>query len=110
MPRATWPTVVLLGVIAGMPAGGAVAAEAPPSAGPNTLQAIDYALLPAGGALVKAVFARPLPAPPSLLVNHYPSHRIALDFPDTVSAAGESWVVVEVSVYQFSRRLVLSPH
>jgi type IV pilus assembly protein PilQ len=94
MPRTVWPAVVVLGLIAGIPRGGAAAAETPAPTSPNNLQAIDYALLPAGGALVKAVFTRPLPAPPGVWVNHHPSYRIAFDFPDTVSAAARQPIEV----------------
>lgn len=82
-----WPFLVLLCLIAGVPQGAASAAEARSPGGTNSLQAVDYALLPAGGALVRVVFAQALQAPPGILVNHYPNNRIALDFPGTVSAA-----------------------
>lgn len=89
-----WPFVILLCSIAGVPLGDASAAEGQPPAGPNNLQAIDYALLPAGGALVKVVFTQPLTAQPGVVVNHHPTNRIAFDFPDTVSAAGKQPIEV----------------
>ena len=112
MRRTVWLALVLLSLTAGMPQG-SVAADAPSPSGQNNLQAIDYALLPAGGALVKAVFTRPLPAPPGVLVNHHPTHRIAFDFPDTVSAAAKQPIEVaprglrSIQVVQSGTRLRL---
>jgi len=73
----------------GLAAGGALAAESQQRTAVNSLQAVDYALLPAGGILVKVVFRDDLKAPPTVLVNHHPVFRISLDFADTVSAAGK---------------------
>lgn len=88
MPNLSWPVLVLLCLLlVGVPTGDASAAE--PRAATNSLQAIDYALLPAGGALIKVVFTQALQAPPGVVVNHHPINRIAFDFPDTVSAAGK---------------------
>lgn len=92
MPLAGW--LVLLCLIAGVPQGTALAAEAPPHDSPNQLQAVDYALLPAGAALVRLVFAQQLQAPPYVLVNHHPVNRITFDFPDTVSATGKRLIEV----------------
>jgi type IV pilus assembly protein PilQ len=89
-----WPFLVLLGLIAGVPKGDAFAAEGQSPAGRNNLQAVDYAALPSGGALVKVVFSQPLKAPPGILVNHHPGNSIAFDFPDTVSAAGKQPIEV----------------
>lgn len=90
-----WPVLVLLCLLlVGVPTGDASAAEAQPRTGPNNLQAIDYALLPAGGALIKVVFTQALHAPPGAVVNHHPINRIAFDFPDTVSAAGRQPIEV----------------
>lgn len=87
------PVSAVLGLIwalsVGLAAGETLAAESQQRAAPNTLQAVDYALLPAGGILVKVVFRDELKAPPAILVNHHPVFRIALDFADTVSAAGK---------------------
>jgi type IV pilus assembly protein PilQ len=74
---------------AGLAAPGAGAAEPPRRPGPNTLQAVDYALLPAGGLLVRVTFRDAPKSLPAVLVTHHPTFRIALDFPDTVSAAGK---------------------
>jgi type IV pilus assembly protein PilQ len=93
MPFASW--VVLFGLIAGAPLVAASAARAQSQDAPNELQAVDYALLPAGAALVRLTFARPAEAPPNVLVNHYPIYRITFDFPDTVSALGKR--LIEVS-------------
>lgn len=83
-----WPILVLLGfLLAGAPPRDASAAEQPAGAPTNTLQAVDYAILPGGGALVRVVFTETLGAPPGVIVNHYPIHLIAFDFPGTVSAA-----------------------
>lgn len=89
-----WPFLVLLGLIAGVPQGGASAAEGPLPAGPNNLQAVDYASLPGGGALVKVVFTQPLKVRPGILVKHHPGNSISFDFPDTVSAAGKQPIEV----------------
>ena len=83
-----WPTVLLGFVLAGVPSLDTPAAEGPPGAPTNTLQAVDYATLPAGGALVRVTFAEALPEPPRVLVNHYPNQRIAFDFPGTANATG----------------------
>jgi type IV pilus assembly protein PilQ len=93
MPFASW--LVLFCLIAGVPPGAASAAEAQPQDAPNELQAIDYALLPAGAALVRLTFARQAEVPPNVLVNHYPIYRITFDFSDTVSATGKR--LIEVS-------------
>jgi type IV pilus assembly protein PilQ len=66
-----------------------VAAESQQPAAPNTLQAVDYALLPGGGLLVKVAFRDELRSLPPVLVSHHPAFRISLDFTDTVSAAGK---------------------
>lgn len=85
-----WPILFLLGfLLAGVPPRDAPAAEGPAGAPTNSLQAVDYATVPGGAALVRVVFTEALRAPPGVLVNHYPIHRIAFDFPDTVSAAGK---------------------
>ena len=90
-----WPVLGLLWLLlAAGPAGAASAAEPQPRAATNSLQAVDYALLPAGGALIRVVFAQPLQAPPGVVVNHHPVNRIAFDFPDTVSAAGRQPIEV----------------
>ena len=90
-----WPVLVLLWLLlAAVPTADAPAAEPQPRAATNSLQAVDYALLPAGGALIRVVFTQPLQAPPGLLVNHHPINRIAFDFPDTVSAAGKQPIEV----------------
>jgi len=105
-----WPVLILFCLIAGVPQGDASAAEGQSPGGPNNLQAIDYALLPAGGALVKVVFTQPLQAPPGVVVNHHPTNRIAFDFPDTVSAAGKQPIEVgqrglrSIQVVQSGRR------
>lgn len=92
MPRRRW--LVLFSLIAGVPPGAASAAEAQLHDRPNQLQAVDYATLPGGGALVRVVLAEALRAPPGMMVIHYPVHRIALDFPGTVSAAGRQPIEV----------------
>ena len=90
-----WPVLVLLWLLlAAAPTGAACAAEPQPRAATNSLQAVDYALLPAEGALIRVVFTQPLQAPPGLVVNHHPINRIAFDFPDTVSAAGKQPIEV----------------
>jgi len=89
-----WPFLVLLCLIAGVPQGDASAAEGQPPAGPNNLQAVDYAALPAGGALVKVVFTQPLKVQPGLLVSHHPGNSISFDFPNTVSEAGRQPIEV----------------
>jgi type IV pilus assembly protein PilQ len=92
MPLAGW--LVLLSLVAGAPLRAASAAEAQPQDAPNELQAVDYALLPAGAALVRLTFARPAEAPPNVLVNHNPIYRITFDFPDTVSVTGKRLIEV----------------
>lgn len=110
MLNSRWRFLVLLCLIAGVPQGDAYAADGPPPAGPNNLQAVDYALLPGGGALVKVVFTQSLQVPPGVIVNHHPSNRIAFDFPDTVSAAGKQPIQVgqrglrSIQVVQSGRR------
>lgn len=111
MPNLSWPVLVLLSLLlVGVPTGDASAAEPQPPAGPNNLQAIDYALLPGGGALIKVVFTRALQAPPGVMVNHHPINRIAFDFPDTVSASGKQPIEVgqrglrSIQVVQSGRR------
>ncbi|HXV11971.1 MAG TPA: hypothetical protein VD839_14315 [Burkholderiales bacterium] len=85
---------MLFSLLPGVPLGAASASEAQQHDYPNELQAVDYALLPAGAALVRLTFARPAVAPPNVLVNHYPLHRITLDFPDTVTATGKRLIEV----------------
>lgn len=111
MPNLSSPVLVLLSLLlVGVPTGDASAAEPQPPAGPNNLQAIDYALLPGGGALIKVVFTQALQAPPGVMVNHHPINRIAFDFPDTVSAAGKQPIEVSqrglhsIQVVQAGRR------
>jgi type IV pilus assembly protein PilQ len=77
--------VVLCVVFIGAPC----AALSQQRAATNTLQAVDYALLPGGGLLVKVAFQHELRSPPPVLVSHHPTFRISLDFADTVSAAGK---------------------
>ena len=90
-----WPVLVLLRLLlVAVPTGAACAAEPTPRTGPNSLQAVDYALLPAGGALIRVVFTQALQAPPGVMVNHHPNNRIAFDFPDTVSTAGKQPIEV----------------
>ncbi|MGH8661066.1 MAG: AMIN domain-containing protein [Burkholderiales bacterium] len=89
------PILVLLGLLlAGAPPRDAPAAEGPAGTPTNTLQAVDYATVPGGAALVRVVFSDALRAPPGVMVNHHPIHRIAFDFPGTVSAAGRQPVEV----------------
>lgn len=111
MLKPGWPVLFLLCLLlAGVPTGEASAAEPQPRAAANSLQAIDYALLPAGGALIKVVFTQALQAPPGVVVNHHPINRIAYDFPDTVSAAGKQPIEVgqrglrSIQVVQSGRR------
>lgn len=111
MPKLVGPILVLLWLLlVGVPTGDAPAAEPPPRAAANSLQAIDYALLPGGGALIKVVFTQSLQAPPGVMVNHHPINRIAFDFPDTVSAAGREPIEVgqrglrSIQVVQSGRR------
>lgn len=106
-----WPVRVLLCLLLiRVPTGDASAAEPQPRAGPNNLQAIDYALLPGGGALIKVVFTQAIQAPPGVVVTHHPINRIAFDFPDTVSAAGKQPIEVgarglrSIKVVQSGRR------
>jgi len=111
MPNLSWPVLVLLSLLlVGGPTSDASAAEPQARAAPNNLQAIDYALLPAGGALIKVVFTQVLQASPGVVVNHHPINRIAFDFPDTVSAAGKQPIEVgqrglrSIQVVQSGRR------
>jgi type IV pilus assembly protein PilQ len=90
MARTALALVGLLWALSGvMPTGEASAAEPQQRAAPNVLQTVDYALLPAGGLLIKVVFRDGLKALPPILVTHYPVFRISLDFADTASAAGK---------------------
>ncbi len=77
--------VVLCAVFIGAPC----AALSQERAATNTLQAVDYALLPAGALLVKVTFRDRLKSPPPVLVSHHPTFRISLDFTETVSAASK---------------------
>jgi type IV pilus assembly protein PilQ len=95
MPGLSGPIFVLLGaLLAAGPGGDASAGEAQPQDRPNQLQAVDFAPLPAGGALVRLIFARQAQSPPSVLVNHHPIRRITFDFPDTVAASGRQLIEV----------------
>lgn len=87
-----WPFLVLLGLLAGMPQGAAAAEGQPPA--PNNLQAVDFAPLPAGGALVRLTFERQAQSPPSVLVNHYPTRRITFDFPDMLATRGRQLIEI----------------
>jgi type IV pilus assembly protein PilQ len=80
---------VIWTLLAGLAAGEASATESPRGPGRNTLQAVDYALLPAGGVLVKVTFRDTLANAPAVLVDHHPVHRITFDFPDAVSTVGK---------------------
>jgi type IV pilus assembly protein PilQ len=79
----------LYALLIGVAASYASAADSQQRAARNTLQAVDYALLPAGGLFIKVVFRDALKTAPAVLVSHYPVYRISIDFPDTVSAAGK---------------------
>lgn len=95
MPNPGWLVFVPLCVLlVGVPAGRAPAADPEQRAPLNNIQAVDYALLPAGGFLIKVVFTQELKSPPPVLVTHHPVYRMAFDFPDTVSAAGKQPVEV----------------
>ena len=111
MLKPGWPVVFLVCLLlASVPTGDASAAEPQPPAGPNNLQAIDYALLPGGDALIKVVFTQVPQASPGVMVNHHPINRIAFDFLDTVSAAGKQPIEVgqrglrSIQVVQSGRR------
>ncbi|HSE02154.1 MAG TPA: AMIN domain-containing protein [Burkholderiales bacterium] len=89
------PILVLLGVLlAAAPGSNVSAGEAQPHDRPNHLQAVDFAPLPAGGALVRLIFARQAQSPPSVLVNHHPTRRITFDFPDTLAASGRQLIEI----------------
>ena len=95
MLNSGWPVLVLLWLLlVAVPTGAACAAEPTPRVATNSLQAVDYALLPAGGALIRVVFTQAPQALPGVVVSHYPINRIAFDFPDTVSAAGKQPIEV----------------
>ena len=80
----------------------AVAAEVPPSAAAgnlqqralNSVQALDYAVLPGGRFVIKLIFQHDLSEPPAVLVNYHPVASIVFDFVNTVSAVRKEPVEV----------------
>jgi len=93
--RSGWPVGILLGaLLTSALTGGAPAAETSQEARPNSIRFVDYALLPAGGALVRVVFTQAPLAPTSVMVIYHPTHRIAFDFPGTVSAVGKRFIEI----------------
>ncbi len=89
------PILVLLGaLLAAVPWSNVSAGEPAPQDRPNQLQAVDFAPLPAGGALVRLTFERQAQSPPSVLVNHYPIRRITFDFTDMLAVSGRQLIEI----------------
>ena len=92
-----WPLLVLFWVsLVGGAVREAVSAEPQRSAAPasNSVQALDYAILPGGRIIIKLVFKTELKERPPVLVNYHPATSIVLDFADTGSALGKDPVEV----------------
>lgn len=51
----------------------------------NSLQRLDYAVLPAGRVVVKLVFSQELKERPPVLAGYHPAANIVLDLADTAS-------------------------
>ncbi len=97
-----WPIVVLLWIVlAGGAIRAAVAAQAPPppATGPqqralNSVQALDYSILPGDRIVVRLVFQNELTAPPAVVVNYHPAASMVFDFANMASAVGKEPVQV----------------
>lgn len=51
----------------------------------NSVQSLDYAVLPGGKTLVRLTFKNDIKEPPSILASHHPTAHITLDFAGTAS-------------------------
>jgi len=95
VPNPVWPVLILLGTsLAAGEVREAVSAESPGAGtpqqpAPNSVQALDYAVLPGGKLLIKLTFGRELTQPPTVLASHHPTASITFDFVATTSAAGK---------------------
>lgn len=100
MPNSGWPVLVLFWLsLAGGAVPSAAVAGSPPSAesaapgtqpaAPNSVQALDYSILPGGRILIRLVFKQGLREPPAVFASHHPVARIVLDFANTVSELGK---------------------
>lgn len=81
--------------LAGVSMQEAVAADIGRQAGPNSVQALDYAILPGQRIIIRLIFKNELKHPPSVLAGHHPTGYIALDFADTENALGRDPVEVK---------------
>lgn len=105
MLKIDWPIWVLFWVfLLGGALHEAVSAEPQSSATPpassgqqpalNSVQALEYAILPGGKIIIKLVFKNELRDRPPVLVNYYPAASIVLDFAETTSAVGKDPIEV----------------
>lgn len=103
MANPGWVVVLLLWtVLAGGAMRPASAAESPPSGasggppqrGPNSVQAVDHAILPGGRIVIRVVFRHELSDPPAVMVHYHPAARIVFDFANAVSAVGKEPIAV----------------
>lgn len=60
----------------------------------NSVQVLEYAILPGGKIVIKLVFKHELTAPPAVFASHHPTARIVLDFADTASETGKDLLEV----------------
>lgn len=94
MRNLVWPVLALSWIfLVGGPTREAVSAESQQAA-PNSVQALDYAILPGGKILIKLVFKHELTAPPTVFASYHPTARIVLDFADTASETGKDLLEV----------------
>ena len=103
MANLGWTVVALLWIVmAGGAMPPAMAAESSPSAAAgglqqrvlNSMQALDYAVLPGGEIVIRAVFEHELSERPAVMVHYHPAARIVFDFANSVSAVGKEPVEV----------------
>ena len=92
MPNRLLAVLVLAGTFV---AGNAVpgSADAQPAA-PNSVQALDYAILPGRRILLKLTFRNALREPPAVVAGYHPAAHITLDFSATASEVGKDPVEV----------------
>jgi type IV pilus assembly protein PilQ len=66
----------------------------PPQPALNSVQVLEYAILPGGKIIIKLVFKHELTAPPAVFASYHPTARIVLDFADTASETGKDLLEV----------------
>lgn len=89
-----WPLLVLFWpFLVGGTVHEAVSAE-PQQTALNSVQALDYAILPGGNIVIRLALKHELREPPSVVASHHPTANIVMDFAGTVSEIGKHPVEV----------------